>query len=111
MKVLIILRCEGRQNKNFKFCSGVENIILDLEKISSTKDYINLVKYIDSVSHLFDGPCFKNNIITNTIYKIYEMGYLTQEQYENIYVFYNMHYKCGGMVLECIPKNIQKDKT
>ena len=37
MKAKLILKCEGRQDEGFNFCSGVSNIIIDLEKIEKHK--------------------------------------------------------------------------
>jgi hypothetical protein len=57
MKALLVLKCEGRIDDGFRMCSGVENVILDLEKIELTINYKDLIKYLDSVVKLFDGPC------------------------------------------------------
>ena len=103
MKALIILGCEGRQQDAFHFCSGVENIILDLESINASENFKELIKYLDGVSKLFDGPSFDNNVIINTVYKIYDMGYINETFYKYVYHFYDMHKRCG-LILKILPK-------
>ena len=103
MKAQIILGCEGHQDEGFYFCSGVSNNILDLEKVIGTSNYLDLIKYLDGVPKLFDSPCFKSHIISNTIYKIYEMGYIDDKKYKYISYFYNMHKRCG-LFLKILPK-------
>lgn len=95
MKARILLLCEGRQDDGFHFCSGVSNVILDLETIQHTKDYKQLIEYLDRVPKLFTDDCFNNNVIVNTIYKLYEMGYLKEDFYKRIINFYNWHRQCG----------------
>jgi hypothetical protein len=53
MKAFLILSCEGRQDDGFHFCNGVENIILDLEKVEASKDYVNLIKGDEFLSQRF----------------------------------------------------------
>ena len=103
MKACIILKCDGRQDNGFVFCSGVSNVVLDLEKIQNTANYLDLIKYLDKVPKIFDKPCFKHHIIANAIYKIYEMGYISDEIYKYIAHFYQMHGHCG-LILLCVPK-------
>lgn len=95
MKAVITLGCNGRQDEGFHFCSGVSNIIVDLEKITHTEGYKNLIIYLDKVPKIFDNPCFAGNTISNAIYKIYEMGYLPELKYKFIAHFYDMHKRCG----------------
>lgn len=103
MKCLITLSCEGREDNGFKFCSGVENTILDLDGLEVTENYLDLIKYLDNIPKIFDGPCCKSHIITNAIYKIYEMGYLEGEIYIRISDFYKFHNRCG-LILKALPK-------
>lgn len=95
MKAVIILGCDGRQDEGFRFCAGVDNVILDLEAVSHTENYKNLILYLDKVPKIFDNSCAISNIISNTIYKIYEMGYLNEVRYKYIAHFYDMHKRCG----------------
>ena len=103
MKATITLQCEGRIDDGFRFCAGVENIILDLEKIKHTDNYVGLIKYLDKVPKIFDEPCFNSNIIANTIYKIYDMGYIPDVKYKFITHFYTFHNRCG-LCLRAVPK-------
>lgn len=103
MKALLILGCEGRQEKKFYFCHGVENIILDLESIRAKENFTDVVKYLDSTPKLFDAPCCNHNIITNAVYKVYDMGLIDNRFYEEIGYFYKMHLFCG-LILKIIPK-------
>lgn len=100
MKAKLVLNCDGRTDNGFRFCSGVANTILDLERIAHTDNYTGLIKYLDKVPKIFDGPCFNNNIITNTIYKIYELGYIDDVKYKYITQFYTFHGRCG-LILRC----------
>ena len=95
MKAILTLGCEGRQDEGFHFCSGVSNVVIDLESISHTENFKNLILYLDKVPKIFDNPCLTSHIISNTIYKIYEMGYLTEIKYKYIAYFYDMHKRCG----------------
>lgn len=103
MKAVITLGCEGYQEKGFHFCEGVENIILDLEEIQKSENYFQLIQYLDAVVKIFEGPCNNMNIITNAMYKIYTLGYLTDLQHHYIAHFYNMHRRCS-LIMEAKPK-------
>ena len=103
MKALLILRCDGRQDKDFRFCNGVDNIVLDLETINASSNFTDLIKYLDRVTNIFSEPCFNMNVIMNSLYKIYDYGYLTEEKYKFVKYFYDMHKICG-ISLKCIPK-------
>lgn len=108
MKALIILGCEGRQQDGFHFCNGVENTILDLESINASPNFKELIKYLDVITGIFDSPCLNNNILSNTLYKIYEMGYVNDKFYKYIFHFYDTHKRCG-LILKCIPKELKND--
>lgn len=95
MKAMIEISCEAHSQSGFTFCNGVKNIILDLEKIKGTKHYFDLIKYLDAVCKLFEGPCNKINIIKNAIYKLYEFEYINYDMYGHINYFYNIHSRCG----------------
>jgi len=103
MKAVVILGCEGRQIDSFHFCNGIENIILDLEKAEGTKDYVDLVEYLDAIPKLFERPCCVAHKVSNAVYKIYEMGYIEEKTYEQIAHFYDLHKRCG-IVLKIEPK-------
>jgi hypothetical protein len=106
MKALIVLGCEGRVDNNFKFCNGVYNIILDLEVIRASENYKSLIEYLNCVVKIFDNPCCNLNVISNAIYKIYELGYINKEIYDRINNFYNFHRRCG-LILQCFPKKLE----
>ena len=95
MKACVELSCEGRQDDGFHFCSGVSNIILDLETIKHKEGFKDLVMYLDKVPKLFDGACFNNNVISNTMYKLYQDGYISEVKYKYITQFYSFHMRCG----------------
>jgi hypothetical protein len=103
MKAVIILSCEGRVDKGFRFCSGVRNIILDLDGLEAAENYLDLITYLDNLPKIFDGPCCKSHIITNTIYKLYEMGFIVEEIYKRLSDFYKFHNRCG-LILSAEPK-------
>jgi len=99
MKATLKLSCDGVIDNDFIICESVVNVILDLERAASTKNYSDLITYLDKVPKLFDGPCIcKTNTITNTIYKIYELGYVSDAKYRAISHFINLHFK-HGMIL------------
>jgi len=103
MRAYIILECEGRQDEGFYSCSGVKNTIVDLEKERASENYIELIKYLDKVPKLFEGPCFKAHIISNAVYKMYELGYISEKMHKYIAHFYQMHKRCG-LILRAEPK-------
>ena len=103
MKATVVLKCEGHQLDGFKFCSGVSNTILDLEGKELTANYVNLVKYLDSVVKLFNRPCVSNNIIGNALYKIYEMGYVDEKMHKYFAAFWGRHKECG-LIMEAVVK-------
>jgi hypothetical protein len=102
MKALLILGCDGRQDKSFHFCHGVENTIVDFESIVHKENYLDLIKYLDDISKLFDAPCCVNNIIVNTIYRIYDMNFIDDKKYAHITNFVKFHIRCG-LILKIIP--------
>ena len=104
MKCIITLSCEGREDNGFKFCSGVKNIILDLDGLEATERYLDLIKYLDTVVKIFDAPCCKSHVITNAIYKIYELNYINDELYARCSDFYRFHSRCG-LILRCSLKD------
>ena len=99
MKAILKLSCDGVTEDGFVICEKIENDIIDLERAALTKGYGELITYLDSVPKLFDGPCIcKTNTITNAIYKIYELGYITERRYNVISHFIKLHFK-HGMIL------------
>lgn len=105
MKALLILGCEGYVEDGFTFCHSVENTILDLEDIENSDDHYDVILYLDQVVKIFDGACNKYNIITNAIYKLYQMGHIDEKLYQNISFFYRTHAKCS-IILYCKPKSM-----
>ena len=95
MKIIIVLGCEGYQENGFHFCNGIKNDVLDLEPLKGTKNYFQLIQYLDGTVKLFDGFCNKTSLISNAIYKLYELGYLDEKIHTSIGYFYSMHRKCG----------------
>ncbi len=95
MKTIIILGCEGREDNNFKFCNGVENILIDLEETMFDDSYDALLEYMDKVVKIFDAPCCKSNIVSNALYKMYELSFFDDVRYKYISHFYRMHERCG----------------
>jgi hypothetical protein len=95
MRALMILGCDGRVDDDFRFCSGVRNIILDFERIGHTSNYRTLIEYLDINSKLFDGPCCSTNVISNTTHKLFELGYLTEQVYNLTVQYFHFHRRCG----------------
>lgn len=110
MKAWLILGCEGHTDKEtgFRLCPSVENIILDLETQRTKEYYLELIQYLDRVPKLFEGECFKTNLITNAIYKIYEFGCIEERLYKYIAYFYEKHKHCG-LSLYIKPKENESD--
>lgn len=108
MKAWLILGCEGHVDKEtrFRLCMPVENAILDLEKIRGKEHYFDIIEYLDKVPKLFDGVCFKTNLISNAIYKIYEYGYIEERLNKYIRYFYEKHQHCG-IIMYLKPKESQ----
>jgi len=104
MKAQIILNCEGRVDNGFAFCSGVSNVILDLSDAENTENYTALIDYLYNVPKIFHNSCYKLNIITNAIAKIWELGYINNELYSRLADFYKFHHRCG-LVLSIEPKS------
>lgn len=99
MKANIVLRCEGRTDDGFQFCSGTSNLIVNLEEIRHKENYKNFIQYLDRVPKIFEGPCCNQNIITNTLFKAYEFGFISEKKYKQLAHFYKFHTYCG-MILE-----------
>lgn len=100
MNALLVLKCEGYQQNGFYLCHSVKNTILDLQDIVNSDNYYEIIQYLDNVVKIFDGLCNKYNIITNAIYKLYQLGFIDDELYQNISYFYKVHAKCS-LILEC----------
>lgn len=103
MKALVILGCEGHQQKGFHFCHKVENVILDLEEIEGSENYFNIIQYLDAVVKIFEQPCGKQHLVTNAVYKFYEMGYIGDQMQQYVGHFYDMHKRCN-LLLKIILK-------
>ena len=103
VRAILKLFCEGRTDDGFRFCSGVENTIVDLEDAEYTEDYDKLMEYLGETIKIFERPCVNNNIITNAIYKIYTMGYIEDKLYLRIADFYKFHLRCG-LILKAVFK-------
>lgn len=103
MKAVLTLSCEGKQMGGLVFCQGVKNTILDLEKKIYSPNYLALVEYMDKIAKLFEGPCFKNNVVSNALYKIYELEFIDEEYYKYITHFCQMHRGCV-VILKLEPK-------
>ena len=103
MKAQLILRCDGRQQDGFNFCSGASNVIIDLDGLEWKTDYLTLIKYLAEVAKLFNGPSFNNSVISNTLYKAYALGFIEDQVYQYISHFYQLHLRCG-LILEIVPK-------
>ena len=100
MKSILVLGCEGQQHNGFYLCHSVKNTILDLESIERSDDHFAVIKYLDQVVKIFDSPCNKYNVITNAIYKLYQMDIINEELYQSISYFYKIHAKCS-LILTC----------
>lgn len=103
MKATIIIGCEGYQENGFHFCNKVENVVLDLETIKNTDNYYNLIKYLDRVAKVFEGPCNKSHIISNAMYKLFEYEYINEKRHHFLAYFYDMHKRCG-LIMSVEPK-------
>ena len=103
MKACVVFECEGRSDSGFQYCSGVSNVVLDLEKIPNREVYLQVVQYLDKVPKLFDRPNCNVAQITNTLYKIYDMGLMDERLYERIGHFIKHHSYCG-LILKVKPK-------
>lgn len=95
MKANLILKCEGRVDNGFAFCAGVSNTILDCSTITHTVNYRQLIEYLDTSAGLFEGPVFNGNIIMNTMAKLFELGYITEELHKRLIHFFQWHRYCG----------------
>ena len=95
MKGVILLGCEGRQDQGFIFCRGSENIILNLGKCVYSSNYLELLEYIEKIAKLKNGPCCVHHQIMNTLYKFYQLDFLSEKQYEYINRYTDMHKICG----------------
>ena len=93
MQAILILGCNGYTNQEFVFCKGVENLIVDLDKIKHTQNYIKMIEYLDHIK-LFEKTCINANVVSSCMYKIYEFGYITEIQYKLICDFIKQHLRC-----------------
>jgi hypothetical protein len=107
MKAVIILKCEGLKIDGFRFCSGVENIVLDLESIERTEGYLSIIEYLDKVSKIFDSPCFKPHIIANTICRLQDAGYIDEKMNRCFSRYFTLHRDCG-LIMEARLKEDEK---
>lgn len=103
MQANLVLECEGFRQGQFCFCAGVKNTIMDLESIKYKDNYFDTILYLDKVSNIFNNKCNNYNIITNTIYKMYQLEHIEDDRYKAISYFYKMHERCG-LLLYCEPK-------
>lgn len=97
MKLLLILGCWGRKQKEFVCCPGVVNEILDLSKNSSLN--IKIKNYLDTNFRMFDRPLYNNvhTAIWNVQDKFSEKGkpVIKEDMFRYIEEFCIDHAKCG----------------
>ena len=98
MNASVMLRCEGYQSNGFQHCSIVKNTILNLKDLEYTKNYYELIKYLDNVLGIFDADCNVASKISNAIYKMYQLDYIKEDLHKQIAYFYTMHKRCGMIV-------------
>ena len=110
MKAALVLKCEGHKLDDFVFCSGTKTIILDLETIETTPNYVSLIQYLDGVTKLFDAPCVSMNTISSAMFKIFEMGYISEKVHKYFSYYWDMHKRCG-LILECVPKEDEDNEN
>ena len=85
--------CEGYINEGFTFCKSIQNLLLDLSKIKHTDNYLTLIKYLDHIK-LFEKPCINSNVVLSCMYKVYELGYITENKYKLVCAFCQQHLRC-----------------
>ncbi len=91
----VFLGCDGRTDKGFVFCVGASNMILDLALRQQSENYPQLMEYVERVARLFIKPRCEYNVIVNTVYKFFDLGYINDLQYKYITLFIQQHKACG----------------
>lgn len=92
----LLLGCNGLViTNNFRNCSGVENIIINLRDLED-EPYQKVVEFFDQACGLFDSPVYDYNKCTNiltTLYRDHQL--ISQAQLHNIQLFLKTHKTCG----------------
>ena len=70
----LILGCFGRSDDNFVSCSGIENIILEID--DSLSNYNDILNYCEQYK-LFDNSLMNYNAVRNFIFSM-------QDKFNNI---------------------------
>lgn len=96
LKACLVLGCNGLRHQNFCLCTGVENNIIDLEKIDDKDDYKKLLDFFDNACNLFDSAMNDYNKCVNTLSLLYKSyNSYDQKTLNNVQAFIKTHKDCG----------------
>lgn len=109
MKAEIVLKCDGRIEDGFIFCSGVENVILDLEAAETNEKYLDLLDYLGKIVGIFHKSIIDTNIIGNVFYKMFEWEFISEKKYNNLFKLFHTHKMCGLLMIARIKNDTTRN--
>lgn len=105
IQAYVILGCNGFKNKTFKYCNGIINPIIDLDKIPDDI-YEDFVNFLERSCELFDGPVLDHNKCSNILNMIHKKYSLySNEKLIDIQKFLKMHKDCGIFINLVLKEN------
>ena len=100
MDAYLILGCNGNTDPDgFLYCSGTDNVILDLSRPDLIGDE-KLLDFLDETCRLFDSPEYNYNACINIItmlyrdYECFDEGFLHKLQF-----YFKNHRACGVYII------------
>lgn len=100
LKAYMVLGCNGHEsNDGFLNCTGVSNILLDLEELDDSS-YNKLIDFLEGPCELFDKAMYNRNKVSNVLNIIHRDHHLISHKLLfNIQSFMQMHKKCGQYLI------------
>lgn len=92
----LVLGCNGLTgDDDFVFCTGVQNIILDLDS-KPIDEYNTLINFFDNACSLFDSQVHDYNKCANILSLLYNNYHAyDQKKLTQIQTFIRQHKSCG----------------
>jgi hypothetical protein len=95
LRAYLVLGCNGLRHQDFCLCHGVQNRVLDLEKLDEG-NYNRILDFFDSACGLFNSVMNDHNKCVNTLSLLYRnYDAYDQKTLNNIQSFIKIHKDCG----------------
>jgi hypothetical protein len=100
LSAYLVLGCNGHSDTDgFLNCTGISNIIIDLQSLDDS-EYLRLLDFLERSCNLFDEPVYNRNKVSNILSMIHrDYNSISHSMLFNIQSFMQMHKRCGHYLL------------